>query len=208
MKYSFPSVVPAAFDKAMRNIIIQWCRLRSPVLAWLWGVKCGAGVVFLGKVLLRTRKRGEISIGDGVVFNALQRANLVGLVNPTILDTRLGGRIDIGGKSGCSSVVMSSMSSICIGRNVLIGGNTRIFDHDFHSVERQYRCSPKDGEYVRTKPIIIGDAVFIGTNVIILKGTNIGEGAVVSAGSVVAGLTVPPYTLVRGNPAVVVRKLS
>jgi galactoside O-acetyltransferase len=55
-------------------------------------------------------------------------------------------------------------------------------------------------------PVIIEDDVFIGTQVMILKGTRIGKGSVVGAGSVVAG-EIPPQVLVAGNPAQVLRQL-
>lgn len=56
-------------------------------------------------------------------------------------------------------------------------------------------------------PVYIGDKVWIGFNVIILKGVDIGEGAVVAAGSVVTK-NVPEWTLVGGNPAKVIRQLE
>jgi acetyltransferase-like isoleucine patch superfamily enzyme len=48
---------------------------------------------------------------------------------------------------------------------------------------------------------------WIGFDVCVLPGVTIGEGAIVGARSVVAG-DVPPYTVVAGNPARVVRRLS
>ena len=50
----------------------------------------------------------------------------------------------------------------------------------------------------------IGNDVYIGYNVIILSGVTIGDGAVIGAGSVVAK-DVPPYAVVAGNPAAVIR---
>ena len=50
------------------------------------------------------------------------------------------------------------------------------------------------------RPILVGDNVWIGSRSILLPGTTIGEGSVVSAASVVRG-EVPPYTVVAGNPA-------
>ena len=53
--------------------------------------------------------------------------------------------------------------------------------------------------------IEIHDRAWIGSRVLILKGVTIGEGAVVAAGSVVTR-NVPPFTIVGGNPARVIRE--
>lgn len=59
---------------------------------------------------------------------------------------------------------------------------------------------------VPTQPILIQDNVWIGFDACILPGVTIGEGAIVGARSVVVQ-NVPPYTVVAGNPARVVRQL-
>lgn len=53
-------------------------------------------------------------------------------------------------------------------------------------------------------PVVIGHDVWIGQNVTILSGTNIGTGAIIGAGAVISK-DVPPYSVVVGNPAQVVR---
>ena len=65
----------------------------------------------------------------------------------------------------------------------------------------------KDWRNVNSRPIVIKDDVWIGMNVIILKGVTIGEGAIVGAGSVVTK-DVPAWTVVAGNPAKVVKHLK
>jgi acetyltransferase-like isoleucine patch superfamily enzyme len=114
------------------------------------------------------------------------------------------GRIEIGDHSGLSGTVLSARSLIQIGQRVLIGGNVRIFDHDFHPTGWQERCAGDPGA---TRPVVIGDDVFIGTNVIVLKGVQIGERSVIGAGSVVTLSEIPPDSLVAGNPAKIVRRL-
>jgi acetyltransferase-like isoleucine patch superfamily enzyme len=56
------------------------------------------------------------------------------------------------------------------------------------------------------RPIVIDDGVWIGMHSLILPGVTVGSGSVVSAGSVVVE-SVPPNTLVSGNPATVVGQL-
>ncbi len=55
-------------------------------------------------------------------------------------------------------------------------------------------------------PIHIKDKVWIGFNVIILKGVTIGEGAVIAAASVVTK-DIPDWSLAGGNPAKVIKEL-
>jgi len=59
----------------------------------------------------------------------------------------------------------------------------------------------------RGREVIIKDRVWIASRAIILPGTTIGEGAVVAAGAVVRG-EVPPWSIVAGNPARVVKSRS
>ncbi|TIX41061.1 MAG: CatB-related O-acetyltransferase, partial [Mesorhizobium sp.] len=60
-------------------------------------------------------------------------------------------------------------------------------------------------EYLRTNgPIKLGHDVWIGTDAIVLSGVTIGDGAVIAARSVVAR-DVPPYAIVGGNPARIIK---
>ena len=58
--------------------------------------------------------------------------------------------------------------------------------------------------YSKRKPCIIGNDVWIGRNAIIKNGTNIGTGSIIGMGSVVTK-DVPPYAIVGGNPAKIIR---
>lgn len=206
MKYGFPMILPTIIERSFGCLIHFVSIVKSCVLCWLWGIGPGRSILFQGKTLLRTHRKGDITIGDCVVFNSLFNTNSVGLTNATFLDTRAGGKIKIGSHCGFSSVIISSRSSVCIGNNVLIGGNVRIFDHDFHAVEWQHRRSPECRKAVRSKPIVIEDDVFIGMNAILLKGTRVGARSIIAAGSVVFGLNIPPDSLVKGNPAEIVER--
>ncbi|PYK11038.1 MAG: acyltransferase [Verrucomicrobia bacterium] len=104
-----------------------------------------------------------------------------------------------------------------IGSYCLISWNVGIADSDFHPLEPAQRlidaqalapyfnarpARPK----LKTAPVKIANNVWIGMNAVILKGVIVGENSVVAAGSVVTK-SIPPNTVVAGNPAVVVRQL-
>lgn len=208
MKYSFPMILGVSYERLVLKGLSVFDYFKVKFLCWHWGVVCKGRVQILGRSLIRARKKGEIILGDSVVFNSRFCTNLVGLINPTVLDTRLGGKIEVGDNSGGSSVVISSKTSIRIGARCKLGGNVRIFDHDFHSVDPKIRATPEDRNNIKSAAINIADDCFIGTNAIILKGTSLGARTIVAAGSVVFGLKVPPDSLVKGNPAVIVSRES
>lgn len=82
-----------------------------------------------------------------------------------------------------------------IGNNCAISWDVSIIDTDYHQLFGSES----------TKPVFIGDRVWIGCKSTILKGITIGNGAVVAAGSVVTK-DVEPYTLVAGVPAKEVKR--
>jgi len=108
-------------------------------------------------------------------------------------------------------------ASIEIGDYVMISHSVDIHDSDSHpldAAERRRHCvsccehrAAFDPTHVLTRPVRIEDDVWIGFKASILKGVTIGRGAVVAAGAVVTR-DVPPYALVAGNPARVVRMLN
>ncbi len=205
MKYNSLFVSLVALSRGMRSVLNRWiARLRTLILKKVWGINCGSNVTFFGKTIIRSYERNAITIGDNCQFLAGSEHNLVGLINPTIICAVSGAQICIGHASGFSSVVMHAKQSISLGSYLNVGGNVRIFDHDFHPIDWKDRRPPQNGKAVRCSPVVIEDDVFIGTNAIILKGTHIGARSIVAAGSVVFGLDVPPDSMVKGNPAVII----
>ena len=107
---------------------------------------------------------------------------------------------------------------IVIGNRVLIAHNVNIFDTNTHPIDPQMRYThekvvknsgiPKEViSEIGEKEVVIDDDAWIGCNSIILKGVKIGKGCIVAAGSVVTKDT-PPFSIVAGNPAKVVKYLE
>ena len=175
-----------------------------------WNVKYGKKLKLIGLPIIQKRRDAELILGEGVKLISKPRANLVGLTNPCILVCNgPKAKIFIGKNSGLSGAVLNAKSMIRIGDYVNIGGNVRIFDHDFHVINYLDRLNGVEkSEKLAVKDVVIEDYVFIGTNSIILKGSRIGKGSVIGAGSVVSGTKIPPEEIWGGNPARFIRKLK
>lgn len=139
------------------------------------------------------RNSGKAYFGDEVrVWSNINRAKIL-IGKKGIFRVGKNSRIN-----GCHIAVQNQVT---IGNNVRIAPYVLILDSDFHKVDDHF------SEEGINSPIIIHDNVWIASNSTILKGVEIGEGAVVAAGSVVTK-NVPPFTVVAGVPAKVIRQLS
>jgi acetyltransferase-like isoleucine patch superfamily enzyme/acyl carrier protein len=95
---------------------------------------------------------------------------------------------------GLSALIETAYPSlVSMGNNVTIGMRVMIIGH--------LRDSTEEARWKNERTVRIEDDVYVGPGVIILPNVTIGQGAVISAGSVVSR-SVPPRTLARGNPAV------
>ncbi|WP_344978940.1 acyltransferase, partial [Compostibacter hankyongensis] len=89
---------------------------------------------------------------------------------------------------------------IKIGKNVMIGPKVVIWSRD-HGMEKD---KPMNLQTHKKSPITIGDDVWIGACTTILKGVNIGSGAVIGAGAVVTK-NIPDNAIAVGNPAKIIK---
>ncbi len=92
-----------------------------------------------------------------------------------------------------TTVAVQIHDNVMFGKRVTIMGG----DHNISEVGTPMRFVKTGG---KNEPIVIEKNAWIGSNVTILKGVKIGEGAVVGAGSVVVR-SIPPYSVCVGNPA-------
>lgn len=101
-----------------------------------------------------------------------------------------------------NSFSIECYSKVVIEDNVLVGANCSIMDNDGHDLEvtRRNRGIPN------FKEVRICKNVFLGSNVIILKGVTIGENSVIGSGSIVTK-NIPENVIAAGNPAKVIRNL-
>lgn len=102
---------------------------------------------------------------------------------------------------------MASIAHIYIGNYVVFGPNVTIRggDHRIDLIGKHiYEIGEEEKLQENDKDVVIDDGVWCGCNVTILKGCHIGKGAVIAAGAVVTK-DVPPYAIVGGNPAKVIK---
>jgi acetyltransferase-like isoleucine patch superfamily enzyme len=123
---------------------------------------------------------GIAFIGRGVTIHVQKNACL-----------EIGSRIYIN-----SNVTIICSNNIKIGDNTIIGWDTEICDTDYPQADQDAPIAA---------PIEIGNKVFIGRHVTIMKGVKIGDGSIVAAGAVVTK-DVPPKCLVAGIPACVIKE--
>lgn len=112
--------------------------------------------------------------------------------------------IEIGDRTEFNNnlTIKSEGGGIRIGRDGLFGAGVEIFDSDFHDLHPARRRAGTQ----RPAAVEIGDNVFVGMGVRILKGVTIGADSVIGAGSVVTG-AIPAGVIAAGNPARVIREL-
>ena len=155
---------------------------------------------------LRVFGHGTIRLGSDVGINSGISANPIGGDTQTIFSLKETAVLTIGDRVGISNTAIVCHDCVTIGSRTLIGGGTKIYDTDFHSLDHRQR-----GDYERetavTKPVRIGEDVFIGAHSIILKGVTIGDRSIVGAGSVVTK-AIPADEVWGGNPARCIRRIS
>ena len=102
---------------------------------------------------------------------------------------------------GASNVIIGPVKlhdHIMTAQNVVMSG----LNHGFKNVNIGFRYQP-----CTTEEIIIGEGCWIGANVVITAGVNIGQFCIVAAGSVVTK-DVPEYSMVAGNPARLLKQFN
>ena len=114
---------------------------------------------------------------------------------------RFGAEIEIGNNSGIGKNANLN-GKIKIGDDVMMGPDVIMYTIN-HESSRSDIPMNRQG-VTEEKPIIIGNDVWIGARAIILSGVEIGDHSIIGAGAVVTK-SFPPYSIIGGNPAKLIR---
>ena len=109
--------------------------------------------------------------------------------------------LSIGDRSGVG-INCEINGPVTIGQDVMMGPEVVIYTsgHEFGNTD----IPMMDQGFTETKPVVIGNDVWIGRRVIIMPGVTIGNGCVIGAGAVVTK-SIPDYSVVGGVPAKVIK---
>lgn len=189
------------FWTALYRLIFRWhgvrvgrgLRVCGPLILRFDGdarnIEIGDNVTLMPWVDLKVRERGRIILHDGVVLDTMAR-----------LVAANDARIEVGQHA---QVAMGTI--INAGADVLIGARTAIagFCTIVASEHRYQQRTPVMQQGYVHEPVWIGRDAWLAANVFVGRGSRIGHGAVIGAKSAVRG-TIPPYSIVMGNPGRVV----
>ncbi len=150
---------------------------------------------------------GVCRIGKNFSMNNGLRFNPIGFPQPCTIYVGEGARLTIGDNVGISQASIICHKDIEIQDNVKMGGGTKVYDTDFHSIDyNKRRISREDMANKKMAKVTIEHDAFIGAGCLILKGVTIGACSIVGAGSVVTK-SVPANQIWAGNPAKYIRDL-
>ncbi len=182
------------------------------------GFRRARGLTLIGRHVTLRNKR-YISVGrnfiaedfaeiqglsrHGVVFGDKVTVGRFAMVRPSMY---YGGPVGEGLVVGNDSNIgpycyIGCSGGITIGSNVMMSPRVSLYaeNHDFADVTRSMKS-----QGVTREPIVIEDDCWLASHSVVLAGVTIGHGSIIAAGSVVTK-SVPPYSIVAGSPARVIR---
>ena len=188
-------IITRIFEKALD----AYWNISNKVSLKLWHCKYGHHCRFQGKTYFRRYPSSSIEVGNRCHFISARYANFIGTYAPCQITTLLPkSSINIGDNCGFSGTVIVSALSVKIGNNVRCGANSLITDTDFHT---------DDSRAGVDQEVVIGDNVWIGYGVKVLKGVHIGNNSIIGLGSVVT-TDIPANVVAAGNPCRVIKQLD
>ena len=162
-------------------------------------VSYALNLTIFGKPLIINR--GIINLGMNCKLISSSKFYGQGIQPVSLYTLNENSRIDIGGSCTLNGTSIRVVSHVSIGNDCVFAPDVKIIDHD-HNLSPTERHS---SNYI-SSPITIENNVWVGYNVVILKGVKIGKNSIIGAGSVVAK-DIPENCVAAGIPAKPIKKL-
>ena len=153
--------------------------------------KRGKGSVIRYKTRIDVFPYNQFNLGERSVIEDFST------VNNGVGDVLIGDRTII----GMSNVIIGPVTignDVMFAQNIVVSG----LNHGYEDV-----TIPPSQQKTNTKPIVIGDNVWVGANCVITAGITLGKHVIIGGGSVVTK-DVPDYSVAVGNPAKVIKKFN
>jgi len=197
--------------KSFRRIFYYFRLILNKIITWI--IIYSNNVQFSdfwtnGIPYVNVARGGICSLKKNFRMNNGNLGNPIGRPQRCILVVNKGAILKIGENVGMSSTAIVVHELVEIGNNVKIGGGVCIYDTDFHSLNPDLRKHRQaDLKDKKTKPVIIGNNVFIGAHSTVLKGVKVGDNSIIGACSVVSK-NIPPNEVWAGNPARFIKEIN
>lgn len=190
------------------NVAPYWHTVFAKLLFAMNGVKYGRGFFSRGIPLINVSLKGHFWAGTDLVISNGPYYSPTGRNRHCEFIIGENATLRIGNHVGISSSAITCHYRIIIGDYVMLGGNTAIYDTNFHSIDAEDRKDIEiDKKNTRKASVIIEDYVFVGAHSTIMKGVIIGHHSIIGACSVVTK-DIPPYQIWAGNPAQFIREIK
>jgi len=180
-------------------------KISSLIVRTFHKVNCQNGVIFKKVPHINVHASAKVKIGKNTTINSSNYGYHINMFSKCKLYAdRENAMIEIGSNCRIHGTCIHAFKRIKIGDNCLIAANTQIIDGNGHQLCMD---NPQDRLILSDegRDIIIEDNVWIASNCTILGGTIIGEGSIITAGSVVKG-TIPAKSIYGGNPAKLIKQ--
>lgn len=199
-------------SKWHRMIRAAWTNAKSKNLRKTFK-ECGNDVFFRTVGLIKNPECISIgnhcSFGKDIFLTAWNRSHYVipdndkavheEILHPCVV---IGNNCDFGAYNHITAI-----NQVVIGNGCLTGKWVTITDNSHGTTDMPtLRLQPSLRKLYSKGPVIIGDNVWIGDKATVLPNVKIGDGSVIAANAVVTK-NVPPYSVVAGNPAIIVKSL-
>lgn len=149
------------------------------------------------RTLIRCRTRMDILPFNKFYIGNDSTIEDFATVNNGVGDVFIGDRTRIG--LGCTIIGPVKIGNdVMLAQNIVISG----LNHNYENINQ-----PISIQGVSKSQIVVEDETWIGANSVIVAGVTIGKHCVIAGGSVVTK-SVPPYSIVAGNPAKILKKYN